>query len=341
MKFTHVALCALPFVSIPFSAFSMSCDNQGETLSLWQNSSPRSSLLAFVDKVTNVNSTDYVPANERIAVIDNDGTLWPEKPMYTQFQFAFDQIKAKAKTNLDWGEKTPYKWVVDGDIQEVFKHSWSALLPILAQSQSGVTPSQYSSEVLSWLKTHKSSRFNRPYTSLVYQPMIQVIDYLKANQFDVYIVTGAGAAFVRPWSEAIYHIPAQNVIGTTFGYSYKQVNGKAQLVKNDKLIYVNDGPQKAINIETIIGKRPIVAIGNSTGDAAMLDWTTSQKGESFAMLIHHTDQEREWSYGPSSFEGKFTPELMNQAKTHGWNVVNMKNDWCQIFPTEKEERKLP
>jgi len=134
--------------------------------------------------------------------------------------------------------------------------------------------------------------------------MIQVIDYLKANQFDVYIVTGAGAAFVRPWSEAIYHIPAQNVIGTTFGYSYKQVNGKAQLVKNDKLIYVNDGPQKAINIETIIGKRPIVAIGNSTGDAAMLDWTTSQKGESFAMLIHHTDQEREWSYGPSSFVDK-------------------------------------
>lgn len=318
-------------------AFSIECQQSTSSLPLWANSQPRSVLLSFVEKVTTEGSNDYVKPIDRIAVIDNDGTLWSEKSTYTQFLFAFDQIKKKSVTHPEWKTKPPYSWVLNNNTDAIFKKGWAALLPILETSQSEMTPAQYSEDVINWLKHNQSPRFKHPYTALVFQPMIELIDYLHAHQFDVFIVTGAGSAFVKPWSEAIYHIPAQNVIGTTFGYSYS--NG--ELEKNNKLVYINDGPQKAINIETIIGKRPILAIGNSTGDEAMLKWTTSQQGISLGMLIHHTDAKREWKYGADSFEGKFTPALMEAAKQNKWQVVDMKNDWCQIYPTQSQQRVLP
>ncbi|PSU25896.1 HAD family hydrolase [Photobacterium phosphoreum] len=318
------------------SAYSATCANHGDVLPLWNNSASRSAITQFVSEVTTTGNPDYVKPTARIAVIDNDGTLWPEKPTYTQFLFAFSQIKHESAQHPEWKTETPYKWVLDNNTKAIFAKGWGALLPILATSQAGLTPDQYNKDVLNWLSTAQSPRFKRPYTDLVYQPMIELIDYLHAHKFKVFIVTGAGGAFIKPWSEAIYHIPAENVIGTTFGYTYK--NGT--LIKNDKLVYIDDGPQKAINIATIIGKRPILAVGNSTGDKAMLSWTTSQKGASLGMLIHHTDAKREWQYGADSFEGKFTPALMQAAKQHHWQVVDMKKDWCQIFPTKAERRPL-
>jgi phosphoglycolate phosphatase-like HAD superfamily hydrolase len=195
--------------------------------------------------------------------------------------------------------------------------------------------------VLSWLATAKSPRFDRHYTDLVFQPMIELVDYLQANGFKTYIVTGGGSAFIRPWSEAIYHVPPAQVIGTAFGYQYKDVNGKATLIKTDKLLNIDDGKQKAINIQKIIGQRPIFAIGNSTGDAEMLAWATNQTGATLGMLVHHTDAKREWAYGPDSFEGTFTPALMKEANSEGWQVINMKTDWCQIYPTKAQARPLP
>ncbi|WP_318504633.1 HAD family hydrolase [Photobacterium leiognathi] len=340
MKSNKVIIAGLMGVCLSlfsFSAVSMECNSDAQALPLWAKSQPRTALLNFVDNVTNKGSKTYVKPSDRIAVIDNDGTLWSEKPTYTQFLFAFDQIKKKSAKHPEWKTQTPYSWVLDNNTDAIFKKGWAALLPILETSQSNMTPEQYSQDVINWLKAHQSPRFKRPYTALVFQPMIELIDYLHAHQFDVFIVTGAGSSFVKPWSEAIYHIPAQNVIGTTFGYTYKD----GQLEKNSKLVYINDGPQKAINIETIIGKRPILAIGNSTGDKAMLKWTTSQKGASLGMLIHHTDAKREWAYGANSFEGKFTPALMDAAKANKWQVVDMKNDWCQIYPTAAQQRTLP
>ncbi|WP_244155959.1 HAD family hydrolase [Photobacterium angustum] len=318
-------------------AFSVECQQNTASLPLWANSQPRSALLNFVEKVTTEGSKDYVKPIDRIAVIDNDGTLWSEKPTYTQFLFAFDQIKKKSANHPEWKTTAPYSWVLNNNTDAIFKKGWDALVPILETAQSGMTPAEYKQDILNWLKNNQSTRFNSPYSSLVFQPMIELIDYLQAHQFDVFIVTGGGSSFVKPWSEAIYHIPAQNVIGTAFGYDYKD----GQLEKNKKLIYINDGPQKAINIETIIGKRPILAIGNSTGDEAMLKWTTSQQGISLGMLIHHTDAKREWKYGADSFEGKFTPALMEAAKQNKWQVVDMKNDWCQIYPTQSQQRVLP
>ncbi|MGF1726900.1 HAD family hydrolase [Photobacterium nomapromontoriensis] len=317
-------------------AYSETCINSGKALPLWNQSASRSALIQFVDNVTTEGNTGYVKPSDRIAVIDNDGTLWPEKPTYTQFLFAFNQIKKESDKHPEWQTETPYKWVLNGNTKAIFDKGWSALLPILATAQAGLTPEQYSENVLNWLSTAQSPRFKRPYTDLVYQPMIELIDYLHAHNFNVFIVTGAGGAFVKPWSDAIYHIPAQNVIGTAFGYTYKD----GTLIKNSKLVYVNDGPQKAINIATIIGKRPILAIGNSNGDEAMLSWTTSQQGPSLGMLIHHTDSVREWQYGADSFEGKFSPALMQSAKQHKWQVVDMKNDWCRIFPSTSERRSL-
>ena len=340
MKLRHcVGAIALGLLSLP--TYAMTCNNADQPLPLWQNSPRREAILDFVKEVTTPNSPEFVARSNRIAVIDNDGTLWSEKPTYVQFLFAFHQIKEKAKDHPKWKTETPYKWVLENQFAEVFKHSWGALLPILEASQANETPEQYREQVLAWLGTAKSPRFKRHYTDLVYQPMVELIDYLQEYGFKTYIVTGGGAAFIRPWSEAVYHIPPEQVIGTTFGLDYKTVDGKAELIKNAKLMYGDDGAEKAINIQKIIGKRPIFAIGNSTGDAEMLNWTTSQKGASLGMLVHHTDGVREWKYGPDSFEGKFTEKLMKEATAHHWQVINMKTDWCQIYPTQKEEKAIP
>ena len=340
MKFRYCALAAIiGLTALP--SYAQTCGNAAQPLSLWNHSPRRAAILNFVHAVTTPSLKTFVSKTNRIAVIDNDGTMWSEKPTYVQFLFDFHQIKMKAKTHPQWKTETPYKWVLDGNLKEVFAHKWGALLPILEQAQANETPTEYRKQVLSWLATAKSPRFDRHYTDLVFQPMIELVDYLQANGFKTYIVTGGGSAFIRPWSEAIYHVPPAQVIGTAFGYQYKDVNGKATLIKTDKLLNIDDGKQKAINIQKIIGQRPIFAIGNSTGDAEMLAWATNQTGATLGMLVHHTDAKREWAYGPDSFEGTFTPALMKEANSEGWQVINMKTDWCQIYPTKAQARPLP
>lgn len=328
----------LLIILLPFTAIVQAAEPQA--LSLWRNPQQKERIVAFVTKVTDSHSPEYVAPADRIAVFDNDGTLWSEKPTYTQLTFSFDQVRQQAPAHPAWQTTPPYQWLLDGKLTSLFEHGWKALIPIMAQAQADITPAQYRQRVLDWLAQARSPRFNRPYTELVYQPMIELLDYLQAHDFTVYIVTGAGSAFVQPWSQAIYHIPPQQVIGTTFGYEYQVIDGEAVLHKTAKLVSVNDGKQKPINIAMQIGKRPIMAVGNSTGDLPMLAWTAAQPRPYLNILVHHTDAKREWAYDSQTFEGKFTPELMQQAKARNWMVVDMQQDWQRIFPTAAEVRTL-
>ena len=304
-----------------------------DPLPSWNDNTPKKSIIAFVQKVTKEGSSEFVPTAERIAVFDNDGTLWSEQPMYFQLFFALDRVKALAPQHPEWKEKQPFKAVLEDDLKTVLQGGEHALLEIVMATHAGNTTDEFSHTVKDWLATAKHPKTSRPFTDMVYQPMLELLAYLRANDFKTYIVSGGGIEFMRPWSEKVYGIPPEQVIGSSIKTRFELRDGTPVLVRLPEINFIDDKAGKPVGINQHIGRRPIAAFGNSDGDHQMLQWTTAGNSVRFALLVHHTDADREWAYDRPSSIGHLDKAL-DEAQEKGWTVVDMKLDWKVIFPFE-------
>jgi phosphoglycolate phosphatase-like HAD superfamily hydrolase len=275
-----------------------------------------------------------VPREERIATFDNDGTLWVEQPMYTQLAFALDRVKALAPKHHEWKEKQPFKAVLDGDLKGMAAAGQKGLVELVTSTHAGMTTEEYHSIVKNWLATARHPRFQRPYTECVYQPMLELLAYLRANGFKTYIVTGGGVEFLRPWAEKIYGVPPEQVIGSSIKVQYTLQKRKPVLVRLPEVDFIDDKAGKPVGIHKFIGRRPVMAFGNSDGDFEMLQWATAGKGPRFGLIVHHTDAKREYAYDRKTHFGRLDKAL-DAAPKNGWGVVDMKKEWKRVFPFEK------
>ena len=302
-----------------------------EPLPAWRDGPSRTAIVAFVDAVSKPGGPDYVAPAERIAVFDNDGTLWSEQPMYFEVLFAIDEVKRLAPAHPQWREQQPFKAVLDNDHQALAAQGMDGILKIVAATHSGVSSDDFIARSRSWLGSAKHPRSGKPYTEMVFQPMLELLDYLRANGFKTYIVSGGEVAFMRAFAEEVYGIPPEQVIGTTLAASFQDQQGKLSIQRLPKVLHNDDGPGKPVSIDAIIGRRPIFAFGNSDGDLQMLQWTTAGQGRRFAGLVHHTDAQREWAYDRKSNVGRLDKAL-DQAQAKGWTVVDMARDWRRVYP---------
>jgi phosphoserine phosphatase len=304
----------------------------------WNDGSAKRSIISFVEKVTAEGSRDFVEPEKRIATFDNDGTLWCEQPMYFQELFAFDRIKQTAEQHPEWKDKAPYKFVLAGDLNAVAAQGEKSLLEIISTTHAGMSVEEFHKIVRDWMHTARHPRFHRPYDQCIYQPMLEVLSYLRANKFKTFIVSGGGVEFMRPWVERAYGIPPEQVVGSSGFVRYEWNNGKPLLLKEPKVEFIDDGPGKPVGINRFIGRHPIFAFGNSDGDLEMLQWTTKgpQSGlrPRIGLIVHHTDAVREYAYDRKSAVGRLDKAL-DAAPKEGWIVVSMKDDWKRIFPAEK------
>jgi phosphoglycolate phosphatase-like HAD superfamily hydrolase len=308
---------------------------QSDPLPSWNDGAVKKSITDFVARVTAQGGADFVSAEQRIATFDNDGTLWTEQPFYFQLAFAFDRIKAMAPQRPEWNTKQPFKAILDKDMNALAASGEKGLLEIVAATHSGMTTDAFAKAVLEWTATARHPRFNRPYTQLVYQPMLELLSYLRANGFKTFVVSGGGVEFMRPWMEKVYGIPPEQVVGSSGVVEFQiDADGKPSLLKTAKVEFIDDGPGKPAGINRFIGRRPIFAFGNSDGDLQMLQWTMAGTGVRFAGIVHHTDAEREYAYDRQSKIGKLDKAL-DEATAKGWTVVDMKQDWKTIFPAAK------
>ena len=296
----------------------------------WNDSQAKQNIISFVEKVTSKNSPNYVPVPERIAVFDNDGTLWSEKPMYFQAFFMVDRLKTMAVDHPEWREEMPYKAILTGDQQAINQFTIQDLTKLLAVTHANITTEEFSKIALDWLNTAKHPRFNRLYKECVYQPMLELLDYLRANDFKTYIVSGGGIEFIRVFALEVYGIPPEQVIGSSNKTRFEMRDGQGVLVKVPEINSVDDREGKPVNINIHIGRRPIIAVGNSDGDREMLQYTASNP-PSLMILLHHDDAEREWAYDRQSKIGKLDKAL-DEAKQREWTVVSMKKDFNKIYP---------
>jgi phosphoglycolate phosphatase-like HAD superfamily hydrolase len=307
---------------------------QSDPLPSWNDGATKKSITDFVARVTTQGGADFVPAEQRIATFDNDGTLWTEQPYYFQLAFAFDRVKAMAPQHPEWKTKQPFKALLDKDMKALGASGEKGLLQIVAATHTGMTTEVFAKEVLDWMATARHPRFDRPYNSLVFQPMLELLAYLRANGFKTFIVSGGGIEFMRPWVEKAYGIPPEQVVGSSGVVKFEfGSNGKPELMKLAKVEFIDDGPGKPVGINRFIGRRPIFAFGNSDGDLQMLQWTTAGPGARFAGIVHHTDAEREYAYDRQSKIGKLDKAL-DEGKAKGWTVVDMKRDWKKVFAFE-------
>lgn len=311
-----------------------------DPLPSWNEGPTKKSILDFVTAVTKEGGPDYVKPAERIATIDNDGTLWVEQPIYTQFAFAIDRVKATANQHPEWKTQEPFKSILAGDMSAVAAMGEKGMVEIVEATHSGITTADFDQTVKDWLATAKHPRFKVLYTDLVYQPMIELLDYLRANGFKTFIVSGGGVEFMRNFADKTYGIPPEQVIGSAGVTQYQMWDASPVLIKMPKVLFVDDGPGKPEGINHFIGRRPIFAFGNSNGDKEMLEWTAAGDGLRFMGLVYHTDATREYAYGPAgglpdSKVGTFSQALMDEATGKGWTIANMKNDWKTIFPPAK------
>jgi phosphoglycolate phosphatase-like HAD superfamily hydrolase len=318
-------------VGIVFSSYT-GVLAQTDPLSSWNDSAVKSAIVDFVGRVTKEGAADFVPIPERIATFDNDGTLWTEQPFYFQFAFALDRVKAMAPQHPEWKNKQPFKALLEGDKKALAASGKDGLLQIMAATHTGMTTEDFSNAVLEWTATARHPRFNRPYTELVYQPMLELLAYLRANGFKTFIMSGGGIEFMRPWTERVYGIPPEQVVGSSGEVKFQiGADGRPVLMKLAKIEFVDDGPGKPVGINRFIGRRPVFAFGNSDGDLQMLQWTMAGKGLRFAGLVRHTDAEREYAYDRDSKIGRLDKAL-DEANAKGWAVVDMKRDWRTVFP---------
>jgi phosphoglycolate phosphatase-like HAD superfamily hydrolase len=302
-----------------------------DPLASWRHGSTKATLLDFIARVTRQGSADFVPPEERIATFDNDGTLWPEQPMYIQFVFAFDRVKALVIEHPEWRTTQPFQAVLEGDAKVLAAPGEKELVEIITATHSGMTTDQCYTIVADWLATTKDKRFQRLYTELVYQPMLELLAFLRANAFKTFIVSGAGQDFIRVFADKTYHVPPEQVVGSTTASEFQLWDARPVLMKLPKIDGVDDGPGKPVAIDKFIGRRPIFAFGNSDGDKEMLEWTAAGNGLRFMGLVHHTDADREWAYDRNSDVGRLD-EALDEAHSKGWTVVDMKSDWNVIFP---------
>jgi hypothetical protein len=307
---------------------------QSDPLPSWNDGAAKSSITNFVARVTTQGGADFVPVEQRIATFDNDGTLWIEQPMYVQFAFILDRVKALAPQNPGWKTKQPFKAVLDGDMKALAASGEKGLVELMAVTHAGMTVDEFAKLVTEWLATARHPRFKRPYTELVYQPMLEVLAYLRANGFKTFIVSGGGIEFMRPWTEKIYGIPPEQVVGSSIKTQFQMRDGQPVLFRLPQINFIDDKTGKPVGINEHIGRRPIAAFGNSDGDLQMLQWTTmSGSGARLGLIVHHTDAEREYAYDRQSHVGKLDLAL-DGAAVNKWTLADMKKDWKRVFAFE-------
>lgn len=327
--------------------FAAASAHARDPLPSWNDGPAKKAIISFVKETTEKSSPKYVEPKDRIATFDQDGTLWTEHPLYAQAMFALDRVGKMAPQHPEWKEKEPFKSVLAGDREAIGKFTESDWLEIVAVTHAGMSTEEFQTLVKEWITTAKAPRFNRLYTDLVYQPMLEVMRYLRENGFRTYIVTGGGQEFVRVYSEQVYGVPPEQVVGSSIMTTYQNESNKPVLMREPKPFFIDDGPGKAVGINLFIGKRPQAAFGNSgtadlkSGDAQMLEWTQAGDGARLMMLVHHDDAEREYAYGPGgglpdTHVGTFSDVLLAEATKSGWTVISMKNDWKTIFPPERK-----
>ncbi|WP_300336637.1 HAD family hydrolase [Accumulibacter sp.] len=302
-----------------------------DPLPSWNDGKAKQSIVNFVTKVTEAGSPDFVPAPQRIATFDNDGTLWAEQPVYFQLLFAIDRVKALAPQHPEWQTQEPFASLLKGDLKGVMAGGEKALLEIVMATHAGMTTEEFEKTVKDWLATARHPKTGKLYTEMVYQPMLEVLTYLRANGFKTFIVSGGGIEFMRPWTEKVYGVPPEQVVGSSIKTQWEVRSGKPALVRLPEINFIDDKTGKPVGINAHIGRRPIAAFGNSDGDQQMLEWTQAGSGARLMMLVHHDDAKREWAYGPESKIGTFSDALMAEANQRGWTVISMKNDWKKAF----------
>ena len=305
-----------------------------EPLPSWNDGAAKKAIVDFVGRVTRQGGPDFVQPAERIATLDNDGTLWSEQPIYFQVAFALDRVKALAPQHPEWKQTQPFKGIIEGDMKAVAAAGEKGLLEVMAATHVGNTTEEFEKLVTDWITSAKHPRFNRPYTDLVYQPMLELLTYLRANGFKTYIVSGGGVEFMRPWVERVYGIPPEQVVGSRAKVRYEVRDGKPVLQRLAEIDLIDDKAGKPVGIHQVIGRRPIAAFGNSDGDFEMLEWITSAPGPRLALIVHHTDAEREWAYDRASHIGQLVRGL-DEGPGRGWIIADMKQDWKVIYPFQK------
>jgi len=306
-----------------------------DPLPSWNDGATKKAIIEFVTKTTKAGSPDFVPVPERIATFDNDGTLWCEQPMYFQFLFALDRVKVLAPQHPEWKDKEPFASLLKGDLKAALAGGERAMVEIVMATHAGMTTTEFEQIVKDWIAIAKHPKFKQLYTKCVYHPMLEALAYLRANGFKTFIVSGGGIEFMRPWTEKIYGIPPEQVVGSSIKTKYEMRDGKPVLVRLPEIDFIDDKTGKPVGINSHIGRRPIAAFGNSTGDQQMLEYTQGGSGARLMMLVHHDDATREFAYGAESHIGTFSDALMAEAKKNNWTVISMKDDWKQIFAFEK------
>jgi len=306
-----------------------------DPLPSWNDGAAKKSITDFVAKITTEGSSDLVPPEERIATFDNDGTLWCEQPLYFQLLFALDRVKALAPQHPEWRTKEPFASLLKGDVKGALAGGEHAMLKIIMVTHAGMTTAEFEQIVKDWIATAKHPKFKRPYTECVYQPMVELLAYLRANGFKTFIVSGGGIEFMRPWTEKVYGIPPEQVVGSSIKTKYEMRDDKPVLMRLPEMNFIDDKTGKPVGINSHIGRRPIAAFGNSDGDQQMLEWTQAGDGARLMMLVHHDNAVREFAYGAESKIGTFSDALMAEAKKNGWTVISMKDDWKTIFAFER------
>lgn len=314
--------------------FTSSNARAQDPLPSWNDGATKKAIVDFVAKVTKPGSPDFVPPAERVATFDNDGTLWAEQPMYFQALFTFDRVKALAPQHPDWKTNEPYASVLKGDMKGALAGGLDGLVKMVMATHAGMTSEEFTKIASDWLATAKHPKSGKLYTEMVYQPMIELMAYLRANGFKTYIISAGGVEFMRPWAERVYGIPQEQVFGSVIKTKYEVRNGKPVLVRLPELHFVDNQGGKPVGINEYIGRRPLLAVGNSDDDFEMLEWTTAGSGARLALYVHHTDADREWAYDRDSHIGKLAKGLDESAK-RGWTVISMKDDWKKIFAFEK------
>ncbi|OZI42583.1 haloacid dehalogenase [Bordetella genomosp. 5] len=333
-RWTASALAALMTVVLTACSAPGTTGLNREPLPSWREGASRTSIIEFVSAVTTVGSPDFVEIEDRVAVFDNDGTLWSEQPLYFQGIFALDRLKALAPKHPEWKTQQPFKAALEDDQEALAKAGDTGLLKIVGATHAGVSTQAFSESVAAWTASARHPRFGRPYTDLTYVPMRELLDYLRAHDFKVYIVSGGGVEFMRAWATSAYGIPPEQIIGSRLENRFEFNDGQPQIMQDPKLSFLDDGPGKPVAINQHIGRRPILAFGNSDGDLQMLQWTAAGTGKRFAGLVHHTDDKREWAYDRTSKIGRLDRAL-DEARSRGWTVVDMEKEWERIFVFEE------
>jgi phosphoglycolate phosphatase-like HAD superfamily hydrolase len=330
----------LKYLAVIAVVATVGCERQEQIamtdpLASWNEGARKQAIMSFVNEVTDTSNPNHVPVSDRIAVFDNDGTLWAERPVYFQLYFTMDRVKALAPEHPEWKTEQPFKAVLENDMDALVASGKRGLLQLIMATHAGMTTTEFEQIATEWINTAKHPTTGKLHTEMVYQPMLELLDYLRANGFKTYIVSAGGIEFMRPWTEEVYGIPPEQVFGCSIKTKFEMRDREPVIVRLPELDFIDDKAAKPVAIHRFIGRRPIASCGNSDGDLQMMQWTAAGDGARLMLYVHHTDGEREWAYDRDSHVGRFNKGL-DEAREKGWTVVDMKKDWKVIFPFELE-----